>query len=1125
MPTAPSLRRDLVSLALLGVAFLAAHQVGLRTITPLGPISPLWPPSGVLLGAFVLLPRRLWGWALLVVVVADVLSTSLVGVRILVGLSYLGASLIELMIALWLLDRLTGLALTFQRVRDTFALLTAAAVGAAASGIVAAWIAASTSDADFAGSFGTWWASDVLGILLLTPLIIAWTRGGRSWRRIPKSRVLEGALFLTFWIFASTRIFHGDLRIGWLRPHPYMLASLMVWASFRLGIRGVTAAMTSVALVAVTVVLRGTPTFPLGGDNLAEQLFVVQVFLVVMGVTGLLLASARSEGRTATVEAREYAERLQVIGDNIPNGVIYQVVRELDGTRRFLHVSANVERVVGVKAADVLRDPTTFYHLFPEGDRARIAAAAEATARDLSVFSVEAPIVRPDGVRRWIHISSTPRRLDDGRVVWDGIQTDTTERRLSEDRLRRANRALRTISNCNQVLVRAQSEGELLHEICRVIVEDGGYRLAWVGIALDDEAHHVNPVAHWGYEAGYLEGLGITWSDTPLGRGPTGTSIRTGQTVVCQDFLTDPAMTPWREDAIARGYRASIVVPLREGAHVFGALSVYAPEAGAFDADEIALLTELADDLAYGIMALRARVEHARAEGALAASEERFRQLAENIREIFWMMDARTAQTLYISPGVERLYGVSAETLVRSPEVGLELIHPDDRARVIRAWDTVVAGGEYDEEYRLVQPGGVIHWVHARAFPVRDTSGAIYRVVGVTDDITARKQIEEQLRQVQKLEAIGQLAGGVAHDFNNILAAIMMQVGMARALRGLPPEAAELLQDLQASAQRAANLTRQLLVFGRKQVMQERRVELNELVADLARMLRRVVPENMHLQLTMHPRALMVQADPGMLEQVVMNLTVNARDAMPHGGVLQIETFTRDLSVDDVRPFPGVAPGAFNGVRVRDTGMGIAPEHRAHIFEPFFTTKEPGKGTGLGLATVFGIVQQHHGVILVESQEGHGTTIEVLLPALQPAVAVPAEPAPAPLPSPRGAQVIVVVEDDAPVREMTRRVLEQSGYRVHVARSGREALEQWDRYDPPPQLLLTDLVMPDGVGGVELAARLQQRHPTLRVVYASGYDPDHGTHEVHLEPGVNFLQKPSTPREILQVVGQMLAAD
>lgn len=1120
----PSSRlRDALALALLGVAFLVAHQVGLHSITLPNPLAPLWPPSGVLLGGFILLPRRTWRAATATVILAASISSTLAGVRLWLGLGYFSASLIELGVALWIIDRVAGLSVTFRRVRDTFALLAGATLGAAASAVVAAWLTSLTSQARFLASVGTWWTADVLGMLLLTPLIVSWARTpDRVTTPRRPVRALEGVVVLAIWIAAAYRIFRGDVVIGWLAPHPYMLAPIVVWAAFRLGIRGVTAAMTSLALVAVAVVLRAPASFPLGGETLAQRLFLVQVFLAAITVTGLFLASALAEARTATVEAREYAERLKAIGDNIPNGVLYQVVRELDGTRRYLHVSANVERVMGVRAEEVQRDISAMLGLYSADDRARIDAAAEASARDLSVFSVEAPITRPDGATRWIQVSSTPRRLEDGRVVWDGIQSDTTERRESEDRLRRANRALLTVSHCNQVLVRAQTETELLRDICRVIVEDGGYRLAWVGYAGDDDEQHVEPVGHWGYEAGYLEGLEIVWSDTPRGRGPTGTSIRTGQPVVCQDFFSDPTMEPWRADAIARGYRASLVVPLRDGGHVFGALTVYAPEAGAFDEEEIALLAELADDLAYGIMALRSRSEHARAETALAASEERFRQLAENIREVFWMIDARTGHTLYMSPGVERMYGVSAETLVRSPEVGLSLIHPEDRDRIVRTWDTVVAGGEYDHEYRLQRPDGTIHWVHARAFPVRDADGGIYRVVGVTDDITARKRVEDQLRQVQKLEAIGQLAGGVAHDFNNILAAIMMQVGMARALPGLPGDAAELLQDIQASAQRAANLTRQLLVFGRKQVMQERPVELNDLVADLARMLRRVVPEDLQLQLAMHPRALTVKADPGMLEQVIMNLTVNARDAMPGGGVLTIETFTRALSADDVRPFPGVEPGTFNGVRVRDTGSGILPEHRTHIFEPFFTTKEPGKGTGLGLPTVFGIVQQHHGVILMESEVGHGTSFEVLLPALVPGEVRIAAPTAEPLPLPPVMRTILVVEDDASVREMTRRVLERGGYRVHVAHSGREALDRWQGYTPPPDLLLTDLVMPEGVGGVELAAHLQARSPALHVIFTSGYDPDHGTHPVRLEPGVNFLQKPATPRQILDLVGLAL---
>jgi len=1116
-----AVRRDSVVLGLFGASFLAAHQVGLRLITPDNPLSPVWLPSGVMLGGFILLPRRLWWHALAAIVVADVISNEWAGVRMWVGLAYLLASLIELAVALRIMHWLGALELTFRRVRDTFALLLAAAAGAAASGLLAGVIATQTTNATFAPSFQTWFTADVLGMLLLTPLLVSWARGewndSLSWRQ-----ALEGVGFMAFWSWASYRIFRGDLTIGWLMPHPYMLASLMVWAAFRLGIRGVSTAMSTVAAVAISVVLTGTRVFPLGGATLSEQLLLVQVFLVVMGVTGLLLASALAEGRTATDVARENADRLRVLGDNLPNGVIYQVVRELDGRMRFLHVSAGVERLNGVRAEDAMRDPDVMYAQLRPDERRRIAAAEQASARDLSVFSVETPLRRADGTERWVMISSTPRRLEDGRVVWDGVQMDITERREAEVRLRRANRALRTISNGNQVLVRATTEFELLRDICHVIVSDGGYRLAWVGYAARDEQRHVRPAAHAGYEEGYLESLDITWADDERGRGPTGTAIREGRVVVCQDFLNDTTVLPWRDDAIRRGYRASIVLPLRDGVTVFGALSVYAPEAGAFDAEEIALLTELADDLAYGILALRAREEHARAETALAASEERFRQLAENIREIFWMVDTSTGALLYTSPGIERLWGASEAELRADPLVWFKRIHPEDADRVWRASRDVRAGGEYDLEYRVVHPDGSHFWIHDRAFPVRDASGQVYRVVGVADDITARKRIEEQLRQVQKLEAIGQLAGGIAHDFNNILAAIMMQTGMARAIPGIPPDVAELLQDVEASSQRAANLTRQLLVFSRKQVMQERQVDVNDLVTDLARMLRRVVPENVHLQLVMHPRRLLAHADPGMLEQVVVNLTVNARDAMPDGGQLSIETFARDLSAADVRAFNGARPGPFVGVRVQDTGGGISTEHLPHIFEPFFTTKEPGKGTGLGLATVYGIVQQHHGVITVESVVGRGTTVEVLLPSLDVPTPMTAPALPPALPHVHGeGQTILVVEDDPTVRAMTRRVLERNGYRVHTARSGREALRDWDTYVPPADLLLTDMVMPEGVGGSELASALQQRRPGLRVIFSSGYDPDHDTHRVRLEPGVNFLQKPSTPRQILDLVNQM----
>ncbi|MCC6931277.1 MAG: GAF domain-containing protein [Gemmatimonadaceae bacterium] len=993
-----STRTPALGLAVLFVVFLAAHQVGLRVSTPFSPLSPVWPPAGVALGAYLLLPRRSWPWALGVLVAAVAASNALSGVRMWVGFAYLGASLVELAAALWIVGRIAGPAINFHRARDTFALLLAASVGSGAGGVIAAWIAAVASGAPVPLSFGIWWAAHLLGMVLLTPLVVAWTRAPIPLAKVPVARLVEGGAFLVFWSWAAFHVFRGDLTLGWIRPHPYMLASLLTWAAFRLGIRGVTAAMTTVAVVAFGVVLEGSEHFPLGDGSLAAHLLMVQVFLVIVGVTGLLLASALAEGQSASDHAQ-----------------------------------------------------------------------------------------------------------------------DTT------DHLRRANRALRTIWSCHDVLVRATSERELLQEVCRVIVEQGGFTLAWVGNPEHDEEQHVRPVAYSGYQEGYLESLDIRWGDSELGRGPTGTAIRTKRPVIVHDILTDPTMGPWRADAMKHGYRAFACLPLVYDDAVLGTLSVYAPDGDAFDDEEMRLLGELAEELAFGLTTIRVRAQRALAERALAASEERFRQLAENIREIFWMLDARTGQTIYLSPSVERILGVSAEALLANQQLSQSLVHPDDRERVAEGLARVAAGGEFDEQYRNLLPDGTVRWLHARAFPVRDDSGAVARVVGVSDDITERRRIEEQLRQVQKLEAIGQLAGGIAHDFNNILGAILIQTGMAQSLPGLSAEAREIMADVESSAQRAANLTRQLLLFSRKQVMQPREVELNDLVATLARMLRRVVPEDVQLQLKMHPRSLPVVGDPGMLEQVVMNLTVNARDAMPTGGLLVIETYARDLTADEVRAFPGVAPGRFHGVSVRDTGTGIAPEARPHIFDPFFTTKAVGKGTGLGLATAFGIVQQHRGVIFVHSTVGVGSTFEILIPAAASARAAPDVSAPLPAASPRGEATILLVEDDDSLRNVLRRVLEEQGYRVHTARSGVEALRAWPSYVPTPDLLFTDMVMPDGVGGCELAKQLQERHPALRVIYSSGYDPDVGSHRTLLEPGVNFLQKPATPRAIAEIVARMLA--
>jgi two-component system cell cycle sensor histidine kinase/response regulator CckA len=690
-----------------------------------------------------------------------------------------------------------------------------------------------------------------------------------------------------------------------------------------------------------------------------------------------------------------------------------------------------------------------------------------------------------------------------------------------ETELARANRALRLVSGSNLALVRIADEAAVLQEVCRLAVEVGGYRMAWVGWAEDDEHRTVRPVAQAGFESGYLESARITWADEPYGRGPTGTAIRSGQPTIARDILADPAFEPWREAAMQGGYRSSIAVPLHDGSRAFGALCIYAAEVDSFDGEEVEVLTELANDLAFGLAVLRTRAERQRTADALEESRWKLEE-AQRIAHVGHWERALDTDEITWSDETYRIFGLEPqERRLGLPEF-LEFIHPEDRARVAQSIDEAWRGvRRYEAEYRIVRPDGETRFIHSQGDLIRDESGRPRRAFGVLQDVTEWRQLEERYRHAQKMEAVGQLAGGIAHDFNNILAAIIMQAGMAVTVPDLPPEAAELLRDIQASAERAVDLTRQLLLLSHKQVMHRRTLDLNELVAAMARLLQRLLPANVHLQLSLHPEPLVLLADPGMLDMVILNLAVNARDAMPGGGPVVIETGEKALTPDEARTMADVAPGRYVRLRVRDAGGGIPPEHFGQIFDPFFTTKEPGQGTGLGLATVFGVISQHQGTIRVSSEVGRGTTFEVLLPAADNGSIATSRDA-ADTTTRGGTETILLVEDDSALRTTTRSLLERQGYQVLSAENGAEALRLWEQQRGRVALLLTDVAIPGWLSGHDLATQLQARQPGLKVVFTSGYRADIAGRELRLEEGQNFLQKPATPAQLLEIIRRSL---
>ena len=395
------------------------------------------------------------------------------------------------------------------------------------------------------------------------------------------------------------------------------------------------------------------------------------------------------------------------------------------------------------------------------------------------------------------------------------------------------------------------------------------------------------------------------------------------------------------------------------------------------------------------------------------------------------------------------------------------------------------------------------------------------RTAELQAEIVERKQLEAQFRQAQKMEAFGQLAGGVAHDFNNLLAVIMGFANLLRDTEELGAEAREQIEQVHLAGERAANLTRQLLTFSRKRDMQIRSLNLNDVIGDMAKMLVRLIGEDIKLDCKFSPNLPRVQADPSMMEQVLMNLVVNARDAMPKGGHLMISTDAVVIESSHTRGQSEARAGDFVCLSVRDTGCGMTPEVRARIFEPFFTTKEIGKGTGLGLATVFGIVKQHLGWIEVASEVGLGTSFKIFIP-------VTSQPAPerqakvVESKTGEGTETVLLVEDEEAVRGLLKIILQRHGYRVLEAASGSAALLVWKKYGTQIDLLLTDMIMPDGLTGRELARRLMAEEPGLKVIYSSGYDDDpEGTAFISRGTAA-FLQKPYTPKKLIQTVRQCL---
>lgn len=605
------------------------------------------------------------------------------------------------------------------------------------------------------------------------------------------------------------------------------------------------------------------------------------------------------------------------------------------------------------------------------------------------------------------------------------------------------------------------------------------------------------------------------------GVGSCGTAAHTGKAVVVTDIASDILWKDYRQLALPHGLKACWSTPIFSRAgKVLGTFAVYYRDVREPDPLHVGMV-ESATHLA-GIAIER---EHADAE--LRAAETRYRTLVEGLPAITYVAEVGVLGPWhYVSPQIQSILGFSPAEWKENSANWVNQIHPDDRSHALEA-DTHFAmhGGSLRTEYRMLSRAGKVLWFRDEAVVLDDALGATPMMQGVLYDITEHKQLEDQLRQSQKLEAIGKLAGGVAHDFNNLL--MIIQGHDERLLRHLNPD--DLLYPdaygIREAVARAASLTRQLLAFSRKQVLQPNVLNMNAVAGEVGRMLEPLIGQNIELNLELAPDLWRVKADERQMEQAILNLTMNARDAMGHGGKLTIATCNREIREaqgnETQGAESGLKPGKYVVLAVSDTGVGMDAETQSHVFEPFFSTKELGKGTGLGLASVYGVVQQSGGWVSFRSQVGHGSSFSIYLPEAGGETTSAASGQASAALQTKVTETILVVEDEDEIRDMVREYLERKGYTVVVASNGSDALQVAQRYKGTIHLLLTDVVMPQ-VGGHELAQQIKAMRPRIKIMFTSGY-PEHAAfHGKVADPSAMILQKPYPLTALASRIRQML---
>jgi PAS domain S-box-containing protein len=808
----------------------------------------------------------------------------------------------------------------------------------------------------------------------------------------------------------------------------------------------------------------------------------------IMGTARDVTEQRRSE--------RAYRERERLYRDiarNFPNGAVLLFDRDL----RFTLAEGQGLSNLGFARGDL--EGKVLHEVVPPASAAVLEPAYRAALEGRSNI-IEAPFRD-----RFYTVQCTPVRDEHGSIVGGMVVAQDVSQQKRGERIRIA----------FSELGRGLSAARTPEEAARIIVAAAQDLIGWECCSLDlilPERGTVQAVLSMDSFDGPPVDVPHAYEEGPPG-GMTLKVLREGAQIILRDERAPSAPEGLVAFGSERPSASLLFVPIRHGDRTAGILSIQSYQPNAYTDADLAILQALADHCGGAF-------ERLRVEEALRESQAQLAR-AEALSLVMTVHLGLDGRWLKVPGTLCSLLGYTEEELLGLRE--RDVSHPDDVEHGLRQQARLIRGDarSYDLEKRYLRRDGTYAWTYLNCSIVQDDAGRPLYFLGYLRDITERKSLEDQLRQAQKMEAVGQLAGGIAHDFNNLLTAILGNAELLQAEMG-PRDPQRLdVQEISRAAHRAATLTRQLLAFSRKQVLQPRIVTLNAVVTDLSAMLRRIIGEDIELRLELDHGLGQVLADAGQLEQVITNLAVNARDAMPRGGRLTIRT--ANVAAEDVAASDPEAPpllGPLVAVSVADTGTGMDERTQARLFEPFFTTKELGRGTGLGLATVYGIVRQSGGHIRVRTRLHHGTTFTVYLPRVEGDPGPDGETGAADA-MPPGTETVLVVEDEEAVRALARRVLISRGYRVLEAGSAADALAlvgEFDRID----LLITDVVMPD-MGGPALAEQLVRNRPDLRVLYISGYAEEAIQRHGILPAGGMLLEKPFTADQLSRQVRESLS--